>query len=316
MRNPINVDSHMITTSAFALNSMNENIVDKNINTKSWEDIEIAANQVRSAYKKNESYKFMADRERVLIRMRQLLTSSAQMPNLTSEIKQPSGLLVELKEFQKFGLAWMVWRESQDPRGGILADDMGLGKTVMLLTLILKRKYDTDNIIRNDKNAVNATLIICPPNLIVQWQQEIETKFSIPIKVFLHHGSEKLNSLKDMNQYDIILTSYAIYAAEYNANTVFATTTFLRVILDEAHVIRNESSQRSKACMNIKAKFKWIVSGTPIHNRVEDLYPVFTFLGFTPFDDKMVNNNIFQQICYKYPQVFALHFPLFSVYFR
>lgn len=172
--------------------------------------------------------------------------------------------------------------------GGILADDMGLGKTVMLLALILKYKEKQQaegNIRRN-----LPTLVVAPLTLIAQWEEEIKTKTSLSCRVC--YGDSKGKSSRDGFAVDIVITTYGTMQAEFQKQKKSNATDcgygllqrdWLRIILDEAHCIKNQATIASKACCTVKATYRWVVTGTVIHNSLDDVFGLLKFLQHQPW---------------------------------
>lgn len=120
-------------------------------------------------------------------------------PTKEDEVDDPEGLVISLMLHQRQALAWLTWREAQNPAGGILADDMGLGKTLTMISFILlqRQKGDTD---QKKKQQVeqsglilsSATLVVAPASLIYQWSNEIKRRCSPrTLKVVMHHGPQR-----------------------------------------------------------------------------------------------------------------------------
>ena len=170
-------------------------------------------------------------------------------------------------------------------RGGILADSMGLGKTVMLLALI---QSSVDAACRKDPNTT--TLIVSPLSLLAQWQEEIKSKTSLTYHVY--YGDKKQNAL-DFDNVDVVLTTYGSLQGEWvshsKATNEFPVVTGLlghtwkRVILDEAHCVKNTATVASRACCMLQAERRWCVSGTIIQNSLEDVYALLKFLRHEPW---------------------------------
>ncbi|XP_014237620.1 transcription termination factor 2-like isoform X2 [Trichogramma pretiosum] len=226
--------------------------------------------------------------------------------------KNPTGLKVRLMPHQKRALKWLLWRETQKPSGGILADDMGLGKTIEMISLILSSKNE------KKKNAIDTnddddsdgedwglpttikerydggTLVVCPASVVKQWDNEVskccKSNF---MNSFVFHGVNKQRSSKSLSKFDVVVTTYHAVAAEY-VNHVQAGKTidsrlfkinWERVILDEAHYIRNCKTKVCKAVCELTSKHKWVLTGTPIQNKADDFYALLKFLQCKPFDD-------------------------------
>lgn len=225
--------------------------------------------------------------------IKKIHSSLATYPDECQEETKPEGLRTELMLHQKRGLAFMIWREEQDPKGGILADDMGLGKTLSMIALILKQKESEVFCSRQDEDIeCRGTLIVCSASIIHQWDAEIIKHCEIgALKVLLYHGPKRDRDVKRMKSYDVVLTTYNIVQMEKKkmdgdkiASPLFSLK-WERIILDEAHTIKNHNSQTAQAIFSLRSFRKWAVTGTPIHNIFKDVYALVKFLQFSPFDD-------------------------------
>ncbi|KAI6156876.1 SNF2 family N-terminal domain-containing protein [Pisolithus tinctorius] len=196
---------------------------------------------------------------------------------------------VELWDHQKVGVAWMQGREREGKRGGIVADEMGLGKTILGIMRILDGHPTS-----NDRayGWAHVTLIVCPVLLIGQWESEVEN-FAVGLNVVKHHGPSRSSDPQTLWDNHVVITSYATVASEYSAVCMHSSSCksalfgvkWWRIILDEAHLIRNWAAKSTKACFNIVGKYRWCFTGTPIQNRVEDLYSMFRFINVRPIGD-------------------------------
>ncbi|HBF36919.1 MAG TPA: hypothetical protein DDW50_06320 [Firmicutes bacterium] len=175
----------------------------------------------------------------------------------------PDTLQGELRSYQKEGYYWLRFLH-QYHFGGILADDMGLGKTVQVLTLIKSLKDQS------------SSLIICPRSLLYNWAAEIE-KFYPKTAYLVYYGSPEVRSkLKtSFDKQEIIITTYDIIVSDID---LLADYPFYYCILDEAQQIKNYRTERAQDCKKIKAGFRLVLTGTPIENRLEDLWSLFDFL--------------------------------------
>ena len=148
---------------------------------------------------------------------------------------------------------------------GILADEMGLGKTIQTMQVM-------------ETNRMFNTLLVVPASLINQWVTEIK-KFSSNLDVYVcSHG----NYLGMMEIYSrpgvVIITSYQTLV---NHNQFFSSFLWFRIILDEAHYIRNLTTKAAGTLMKLKGINKWCLTGTPMQNHVNDLYTLLDFIGIT-----------------------------------
>ena len=185
--------------------------------------------------------------------------------------------------------------------GGILADQMGLGKTLQAIAFICStldeaKKWAQDCKDKTDEQGlkldhVKTTLLICPKNVCSEWQDQINLHLKKnALKHYFYHGSDRCRDVKVLSEYDVVITTYSIVANELRRATnrgssIFATTRWFRIVLDEAHVIREQSTQQSKAICSLAASRRWALTGTPVQNRLEDLGALIKFLRIKPFDD-------------------------------
>jgi SWI/SNF-related matrix-associated actin-dependent regulator of chromatin subfamily A3 len=172
----------------------------------------------------------------------------------------------ELKEFQKTTVNWMLEREEKNG-GGMLLNEPGLGKTLCCLNVII--------------TGGGRTLVICPAGLIKNWVEEID-KHTIGVSCNVYHGSGR-----KLNDALINITSYSTLNRD---KELLNEMQFDRIILDEAHYIRNSSSQIHKVVIelgNINAlSNKWVVTATPIFNCADDMYGYFVFLNLEGVENK------------------------------
>jgi SWI/SNF-related matrix-associated actin-dependent regulator of chromatin subfamily A3 len=166
-------------------------------------------------------------------------------------------------------------------QGGILADDMGLGKTLTIISLIL-----STNTVKKD---LFTTLIVCPLSVLDNWRDQLRQHVKrSQIHSYEYHGTNVNRSLSFLTKHEVIITTYDVLLSEYNPDfkSTLAQIKFLRVILDEGHIIRNFSKNTAKACYQLEARHRWFVSGTPIINKIEDLFSILVFLRFLPFNNR------------------------------
>ncbi|CAG9859758.1 unnamed protein product [Phyllotreta striolata] len=221
-------------------------------------------------------------------RLQQLHISIENRPKDTDLMAPPEGLKVELKVHQRSALSWLIWRETQKPPGGILADDMGLGKTLTMISLILKsRELDRNGINRrsSDKDK-GGTLVVCPASLLNQWSKELVQRTEDGLLSFnLHHGPKRETNAETLAEYDVVFTTYKLVSGEFAKKGPLFNVEWSRIIIDEAHEIRNCKSKTSNAVCELHSKCRWAVTGTPVHNKESDMYALLKFLRCTPFDD-------------------------------
>ncbi|GAB0177693.1 transcription termination factor 2 [Grus japonensis] len=249
-----------------------------------------------------------------------LYKSLESCPTEQTAAEDPSGLKVPLLLHQKQALAWLLWRESQRPCGGILADDMGLGKTLTMIALILaqkqlkpeKRKETLEIwLSKNDSTVIasHSTLIVCPASLIHHWKKEIDKHVGYgKLRVYLYHGPNRDKHAEMLSEYDVVVTTYSLLSKEVPTSkeegevpaedydvrsgsspcSPLLRVAWARVILDEAHNIKNPKVQTSIAVCKLRASARWAVTGTPIQNNLLDMYSLLRFLRCSPFDEYKV----------------------------
>lgn len=216
------------------------------------------------------------------------------------EVEEPDfveGLDVRLLPHQVEGLDWLLNCESGKRRGGILADDMGLGKTIQSIALILSHphpKYALTDSAHVDghkklpKDMSRATLIVAPLGLIKQWESELKSKTTslpVDIRVEVHHGTNRTKEARKLARADVVITTYPLVASEEKNGGPLMEVNWWRIILDEAHTIKNSTAKGSQACFNLKGRYRWCLTGTPIQNNLGELQSLFRFLKIKPFDD-------------------------------
>lgn len=187
-------------------------------------------------------------------------------------------------------------------RGGILADEMGLGKTVMILSLIHTHISMYSNTPKKIQTLKGGTLIVVPLTLLTQWIQEAE-EHGKGLNIVEYYATKGRNEIRSA---DIVLTTYGTLSSCYGNNGDLFKIDWFRVVLDEGHTIRNRNTQTAKACLSLKAKHKWIVTGTPIQNSMDDLYTLISFLDIEPWSDyNWWNKNILQPSSQNMQEVFS-----------
>lgn len=192
-----------------------------------------------------------------------LLDFSKKIKNFP-ELAAPKGLKATLRSYQLEGYQWMQFLASQQ-LNGILADDMGLGKTMQSLAHILAEK---------EKGNRLPNLIIAPTSVVENWQREAE-KFAPELKVVILQGHSRHRRFSELNQCDIVMSSYALLHRDLEH---YKKQAFHLFILDEAQHIKNPSAQVSHAVRQINSKHRICLSGTPIENHLGELWSLFDFL--------------------------------------
>ncbi|WP_426514613.1 DEAD/DEAH box helicase [Dactylosporangium sp. McL0621] len=185
-----------------------------------------------------------------------LLSGEAEMRIDDGDV--PLSFRGELRPYQRRGLNWLRFLERAG-LGGILADDMGLGKTVQLLALLAG-------------DAPGPTLLICPMSLVGNWQREA-AKFAPQLRVHVHHGADRARAL-DPAGFDVVVTTYSVAGRDTDA---LAAVPWHRVVLDEAQAVKNAATKQAAAVRRLPARHRIAVTGTPVENRLADLWSIMEF---------------------------------------
>jgi SNF2 family DNA or RNA helicase len=178
------------------------------------------------------------------------------------EVAAPEGFGATLRPYQQRGLGWLLFHDALG-LGACLADDMGLGKTVQLLALLVHE--------RQGGARPAPTLLVCPMSLVGNWQREA-AKFAPGLKVRVHHGARR----RSEGEADLVLTTYALAARD---SKVLGGIDWGRVVLDEAQHIKNASTRQAKAVHALKAGRRVALTGTPVENRLSELWSILEFLN-------------------------------------
>ncbi len=188
---------------------------------------------------------------------------------IEEEIPVPKGICANLRSYQKVGFQWLALLDKYK-LGGILADDMGLGKTIQMLTVIL-------SYIQNVSEP-KPSMVVCPSSLALNWYNEIQ-KFTPSLRAIVIHGSveEREAQIKDINQYDIVITSYDLLKRDIDLYQEL-NYQFQYVIADEAQYIKNNNTQNARAIKSIYSETRYALTGTPIENSLSELWSIFDFI--------------------------------------
>lgn len=199
-------------------------------------------------------------------------------------------IVTPLKPFQNNTVEWMINQEKHNS-GGFLLNEAGTGKTICCISLVIK------NLQKQQK-----TLIVCPAGLIQNWENEILKHTNIDYtQIIKYTGKNRTNIVEVFNKHSeqyFFITSYSIVSREFdNQNNKFKDNSifnekFSRIILDEAHYIRNTNTKIFKSIVLLQAQFKWIVTATPIVNNADDLYAYFRFLEIESIESKKSWNDL------------------------
>ncbi len=194
--------------------------------------------------------------------------------NLTSNravetIATPKTLRGELRPYQLRGVSWLAFLEKWS-LGACLADDMGLGKTIQLIAFLLHLQ---------EQDALEApVLIICPTSVLGNWEREVK-KFAPTLKTLVHHGDKRSKGkalAKAVSGKHLTITSYPLVFRDLKDLQSIA---WQGVVLDEAQNIKNSEAKQSQAVRQLEAQFKIALTGTPVENRLAELWSIMDFLN-------------------------------------
>ncbi|KAK6826932.1 hypothetical protein RU639_004768 [Aspergillus parasiticus] len=202
-----------------------------------------------------------------------------------------------------------IVRDDEPPQslGGLLADMMGLGKTLSILSLVVSSLGDAhewanmapnSELIRNLPGIRNTktTLLVAPLSAVNNWTFQVKEHLKEnAISYHVFHGQSRITDVDELSKYDLVITTYSIILSELSGRgskrngspgSPLTKMNMFRIVLDEAHTIREQSAAQTQAIFKLNSQRKWSVTGTPIQNRLEDLFSVTKFLGLSPYDDR------------------------------
>jgi SNF2 family DNA or RNA helicase len=192
-------------------------------------------------------------------------------PSRLEMIDHPAKLQGTLREYQRRGVSWLEYMEKLG-LNGCLADDMGLGKTIQVIAkLVIDRSGKRQKLL--------PTLLIAPTSVVGNWEKEV-AKFAPHLKVKIHHGTdrhqEEAEFKKDSLKYDLVITSFTLVRKD---EKLFNSLTWQRIVIDEAQNIKNPKAAQTKAILKLQSEYRLALTGTPVENRLLDLWSIFNFLN-------------------------------------
>ncbi|MEA5582581.1 DEAD/DEAH box helicase [Nodularia harveyana UHCC-0300] len=181
----------------------------------------------------------------------------------------PANFKGKLRPYQERGAAWLAFLQRWG-LGACLADDMGLGKTIQLIAFLLHLK---------EQDALeNPTLLVCPTSILGNWEREIK-KFAPILKVLQHHGDKRFKGkafLEAVEKRDVIITSYSLIPRDIKT---LQKIDWQVIVLDEAQNIKNPEAKQSQAVRDLKTTFRIALTGTPVENKLQELWSILDFLN-------------------------------------
>ena len=178
----------------------------------------------------------------------------------------PDGLQGIMREYQKEGFQWLETLH-HNGFGGILADDMGLGKTLQVISFLLSHAAGEKK---------NTSLIVCPASLVYNWENEIR-RFAPTLEVcpVIGDAARRKELIGLFSAYDILITSYDLLKRDVD---LYEDVDFFCEIIDEAQFIKNQNTQAARAVKIIRAGTRFALTGTPMENRLSELWSIFDYL--------------------------------------
>ncbi|MEH2204312.1 MAG: DEAD/DEAH box helicase [Nostoc sp.] len=181
----------------------------------------------------------------------------------------PAGFKGQLRPYQERGAAWLSFLERWG-LGACLADDMGLGKTIQFIAFLLHLK---------EQDALeNPTLLVCPTSVLGNWEREVN-KFAPSLKILQYHGDKRPKGkafLEAVKKHDLIVTSYSLLHRDIKS---LQSASWQIIVLDEAQNVKNPEAKQSKAVRELEATFRIALTGTPVENRLQELWSILDFLN-------------------------------------
>ena len=183
-----------------------------------------------------------------------------------SDFEEPASLSDILRNYQKDGFKWLCTLEEWN-LGGILADDMGLGKTLQIIALLLSAKLE---------GRTGTTLVAAPAALVYNWEEEIR-KYAPELRTAVIAGNqeERREKIEQYGEYDVLVTSYDTLRRDI---PFYEGKEFRCEVIDEAQYIKNHTTAAAKAVKVIKSRHRFALTGTPIENRLSELWSIFDYL--------------------------------------
>jgi SNF2 family DNA or RNA helicase len=178
----------------------------------------------------------------------------------------PEGFHGTLRGYQQRGVAWLATLQRYN-LGALLADDMGLGKTAQVIALLLV-----------ERNGSGPTLVICPTSVVGNWRHELG-RFAPSIRVLVHHGAERAAGeelVAAAGQHDVVLSTYSLL---HRDEEVLTRVRWNGLVLDEAQNVKNASTRAAQAARAIEARWRVALTGTPVENRLADLWSIFQVIN-------------------------------------
>jgi hypothetical protein len=192
------------------------------------------------------------------------LAARLRDPALRAPVDPETGFHGVLRPCQESGLGWLLGMRGLG-MGALLADDMGLGKTVQLIAYLLDRSDQSNE----------PALIVCPASVLGNWQRELH-RFAPGIETHIHHGPDRTRDIANLEEFDVVLTSYSLLPRD---KRLLGEAEWRVVVLDEAQQVKNPLTRGAQAARALRARHRIALTGTPIENRLDELWSILHFLN-------------------------------------
>ncbi|WP_018133131.1 DEAD/DEAH box helicase [Effusibacillus pohliae] len=191
-----------------------------------------------------------------------------QRQSVAPLVQPPAELNAKLRTYQLEGVSWLLFLR-QFGLGGCLADDMGLGKTIQFISYLLHARKET---------CTGPALLICPTSVLGNWQKELQ-RFAPSLRVYLHYGSQRAKGeafAETVQDVDLVISSYALAHLDQDE---LRSVRWDCICLDEAQNIKNPHTKQAAAIRKLEGVHRIALTGTPIENRLTELWSIFDFLN-------------------------------------
>jgi SNF2 family DNA or RNA helicase len=240
---------------------------------------------------------FMTEKEQP----RKFGSKEADNNSLWREVTRSDGR----KQYKEIISGIVMDHKPKEALGGLLADMMGLGKTLSILSLITSSLGQAEEwtemaphpkLVRDSPGIRNTktTLLVAPLSAVSNWTSQITEHLKKgALSYYVFHGPSRTTNLDELSEYDVVITTYSTIHSEISGRgartgriSPLSKMNMFRIVLDEAHTIRERNAAQTKAIMSLHANRRWSVTGTPIQNRMDDLYSVTNFLQIFPYSER------------------------------
>ncbi|KFQ44367.1 Helicase-like transcription factor, partial [Nestor notabilis] len=214
-----------------------------------------------------------------------------------SDLGESEELILQQTKSKLQGIFFLLVGYCDTSSSCVLQEDPGFASVLLPSSTSLKRRTKRKGITsiqsvekKYSADGPRATLIVCPLSVLSNWIDQFEQHIhqDFHVNIYIYYGSDRSRDPSFLSEQDIVLTTYNILATDYGmrGDSPLHKVTWLRIVLDEGHTIRNPNAQQTKAALNLNGHRRWILTGTPIQNSVKDLWSLISFLKLKPFTDR------------------------------